>query len=109
VTGSQQDAARRLAYPDDMAGGRSAQDAVLTDQQLLNSVRGTNLGDQLGDFRVPVAAIAADDEERVLDALRDGQQDAGDKCLRVVVLLEDFDLFAEARTAPNQLLWQLRR
>lgn len=45
-----------------MAGSRRRQDAILADQQLLHAVGRPNLGDQLDDFRVPEAAITADDE-----------------------------------------------
>lgn len=45
VAGRQQDATSGLAYPDDMAGGRCAEDAVLADQELLDAVRSANLCD----------------------------------------------------------------
>jgi hypothetical protein len=54
-----------------VAGCGCAENAVVADQQLLDAVRSTHLGDQLRDLGVPVAAITADDEERVLDALGD--------------------------------------
>jgi hypothetical protein len=71
VAGSQQDTAGSLPYPDNVAGCGCAENAVVADQQLLDAVRSTHLGDQLRDLGVPVAAITADDEERVLDALGD--------------------------------------
>ena len=63
VAGSEEDATGRLSYPDDVTGGRCAHDSVLADQELLDAVCCTDLGDQLGDLRVPVAAITTDDEE----------------------------------------------
>jgi len=84
-----------------MAGGWCAEDTVLTDQELLDAVGGTNLCDHLGDLWVPVSAISTDDEEGVLDALRDREQDAGDESLRVVLLLENLDLLAEARASTS--------
>lgn len=81
VAGSQEDTARCLSDSDEMAGRGRAHDAILADQQLLDTVRSTNLGNGLGDFRVPVAAITAHDEERALDTLGDGLEDAGDKRL----------------------------
>jgi hypothetical protein len=35
----------------------------LADEELLDAVCGTNLGDQLNDLGIPVAAITANDEE----------------------------------------------
>jgi hypothetical protein len=46
-----------------MAGGRCRQDTVLADQELLDAVSSTNLGNELDNFRVPVAAISANDKE----------------------------------------------
>jgi hypothetical protein len=79
VAGRQQDTAGSFPYPDDVAGCGCAEDAILTDKQLLDTVGGTNLGNQLSDLRVPVAAVTANDEGRALNALRDGLKDAGDE------------------------------
>jgi hypothetical protein len=46
-----------------MAGGGCAENAVLSDQELLDTVCGTDLGDQLSDFWVPVTTITSNDEE----------------------------------------------
>lgn len=81
-----------------MTSGRCAHDTILTDQELLDAIGSTNLGNGLGDLWVPVPAITTDNEERALDALRDGLEDTGDESLRVVLLLEDLDLLAETRT-----------
>ena len=101
MAGSQKDTAGRLAYTDEMAGSRRAHDAILTDQELLDAIRSTNLGDDLGNLWVPEATITADDEERALDALGDGLEDAGDKGLGVVWLLEDLDLLAQTRAIAS--------
>jgi hypothetical protein len=79
VAGRQQNTAGSFPYPDDVAGCRCAEDAILTDEQLLDTVGGTNLRNQLSDLRVPVAAVSANDEGRALNALRDGLKDAGDE------------------------------
>lgn len=63
VAGSQQDTTSGLAYTDDVASSWCAEDAILTDQQLLDTVGGTDLGDQLGDLRVPVTAITTNDKD----------------------------------------------
>lgn len=107
VAGSQQNTTGRLPYPNDMAGCWCTENAVLTDQELLDAVCGTNLCNHLSDLWVPVAAITTNDEERILDALGDGEEDTGDERLRVVLLLEDLDLLAESRTV--QMLVKIRR
>jgi hypothetical protein len=63
VAGSQENTASRLPYPDDVAGSWCAHNAILADQQLLDAVGSTDLGDQLGDLWVPVSAIATNDKE----------------------------------------------
>jgi hypothetical protein len=62
VAGSQQDTTSGLAYADDVASSWCAEDAILTDQQLLDAIGGTDLGDQLSDFGVPVTTVTTDDE-----------------------------------------------
>lgn len=94
MAGSEQNTASCLAYPDDMAGSWGAENAVLADQELLDAVCCTDLGDELCDFGVPVASISADDQEGALYTLRDRLEDAGDERLCIVVLLEDFDLLS---------------
>jgi hypothetical protein len=98
VRGGQQDATSGLADTDDVRGGRSTQDAVLANDELLDAVCGTNLCNGLGDLGVPVTTVTTNDEGRALDTFRDGEKDAGDKRLGVVLLLEDLDLLAKTRT-----------
>jgi hypothetical protein len=62
MAGSQQDTASGLAYADDVASSRCAEDAILADQQLLDTVGGTDLGDQLSHFGIPVTTITTDHE-----------------------------------------------
>lgn len=62
MTSGQKDTTSSLAYPDDVAGCWCAEDTVLTDQELLDTVGGTNLGDQLSDLGVPVATITTNDK-----------------------------------------------
>lgn len=78
-----------------MTRRRGTENAILPNQQLLDAVRGTNLGNDLDNLGVVVAAVTADDEEGVLGALGDGVQDGRDKVLGVVGLLEDGDFLAE--------------
>lgn len=64
VAGSQEDTSGSLAKANDMTGSGSGENAVLADDELLDAVGGTNLGNQLDHLRVPVSAIATNDEER---------------------------------------------
>lgn len=104
VGGGQEDTAGCLLDANDVRGGRGGEDAILSDDQLLDTVCSTNLCNQLGDLGVPVAAITTNDEERVLDALGDGEEDGSDKGLGVVVLLEDLDLFTKTGATDCCLL-----
>lgn len=63
VAGRQEDTASGLPLADDMAGSGSGQNAVLADEQLLDTVCGTDLCDQLDDLGVPVPAITTDNQE----------------------------------------------
>lgn len=63
MASGQEDAASGLALANDMAGGRGGQNAILADDELLDTVGNANLGDQLDDFGIPVPAITANDEE----------------------------------------------
>jgi hypothetical protein len=63
MTSGQNDAARGLAFSDNMAGGWGREKAMLPDHQLLDAICRTDLGDQLGDFWIPESPIAANDQE----------------------------------------------
>lgn len=63
VAGSQEDTASSLPLADDMAGSGSGQNAVLADEQLLDTIGGTDLCDQLDNLGVPVPAITANNQE----------------------------------------------
>ena len=52
-----------------MASSRRRQDAILTDEELLDAIRSANLGNQLNHFGVPEPAIAADYEECIFSCL----------------------------------------
>jgi hypothetical protein len=93
---SQQNASSGLPYANHMAGSWSAQNAIVSDYQLLGTVRSADFGNQLCDFGVPVSSISSNDKCAPFYALRNGEQDAGNKTLAVVGLLENFDFFAEA-------------
>jgi hypothetical protein len=45
-----------------------------------------------------VATVTADNEERILNAFGNGEEDTGDEGLGVVGLLENDDFFAKTRT-----------
>lgn len=79
-----------------MACGRSAQNPVFPDKQLLNAIGSTDLSNQLHCFRVVVAPITSDDEGGAFCTFRDGEEDAGYEGLGVVWFLECCDFLAEA-------------
>lgn len=79
MTSSQQNATRRLPLSNNIASSWGTKNAILADNQLLDTVGCTDLGDQLDDFRVVESAITANDEGSALCALRDGEQDACDE------------------------------
>ena len=70
MAGSEEDTAGRFPYPDEVTGSRCAHDAILADQELLDAIGSTDLGNGLGDLGVPVTTVSTDDEERVLYAFR---------------------------------------
>lgn len=94
MAGGEQDTTGCLAYPDDIAGSWSAEDAVLADYELFDAVSCANLGNQLCNLGVPVTSVTTDDESGALDAFGDGEEDAGNEGFGVVFLLEDLDLLA---------------
>jgi hypothetical protein len=98
VTGSQKNTTGRLALADDMTGSWSAQNAILADEELLDAVCSTDLGDQLYNFWVPVSSITTNDKETVLDTLWNGEENASHEGLAVVFLLENDDLLAKSGT-----------
>ena len=63
MAGCQEDATSGFPYPDNVTSGRRAHDAILTDQELLDAIGSTDLGNGLGDLRVPVPSITANHEE----------------------------------------------
>lgn len=63
MASGQEDTTSSLPLPNDMAGSRCGQNAVLADQQLLDAIRSTDLGNQLDDLWVPVSAVTTNNEE----------------------------------------------
>ena len=63
MAGCQENATGGIALADEVAGGRRRQDAILADQELLDTVCRANFGNQLDDLWVPEPAIAANNEE----------------------------------------------
>lgn len=101
MTGSEKDTTRGFSLANDVRGSRCAQNTSLTDQKLLDTVGGSNLCDQLNDLWVPVSSIASNDQEAVLHALGNGEQDAGDERFAVVGFLEYNDLLPQTRTVKT--------
>lgn len=98
MAGSEQDTTGSFSLADKMAGSWGTEDAVLSDQELLDTICSTDLCNCLNDLRVVVATVTANNEERTLNAFGNGEEDAGDEGLGVVGLLEDDDLLAKTRT-----------
>lgn len=84
-----------------MARRRCAENPIATHEDLLDTVRSTDLCNHLADLRVVVSAVTTNDEERVLGSFGDGLEESGDKVLGVVFLLEDLDLLPEARAVDG--------
>jgi len=85
-----------------MTGCGCAHDTVLTKQELLDTIRYTNLCNQLHHLWVPVTSISTNDQIAVFDTFGDGKEDTGNKGLGVVILLEDLDLLAKTRTGGGK-------
>ena len=81
MTGSEEDTTGSLPYPDHMASSRSAEDTILTDQQLLHAVSCADFRNQLCDLGIPETTITTNDEESALGALRDRLENAGNEGL----------------------------
>lgn len=98
MTCSKQNTAGSLHLAYDVASGRCAHYAILTEDQFLHTVCRADLQDQLADFGVPVPAIAADDKEAAIGAFWDRKQATGNERLAVMLLLEYFDFLAQTRS-----------
>ena len=98
---SKEDATSGPHLANDVASGWSAHNPSLTEDKLLHPVRGSNLGNELHDLWIPVAAVTANNEEAAISSLGNGQQAAGDERLAVVWLLKYLDLFAQTRTGKR--------
>lgn len=71
MAGSKEDTAGGLAFPDNVAGSRSTQNAVLSDQEVFHSICSSDFGNQLHHFGVVVTPISPDDQEATFGALGD--------------------------------------
>ena len=91
-----------------MAGSWGAENTILTNDEFLDAISCTDFGDELCDLGVPVSAVATNDQSAVLNALRDGEEDAGDERFRVVGLLKDLDLLSQAGAVVLSVNWALK-
>lgn len=96
MAGSQEDTSSCLPHTNEVASSRGAHNSMLSNQDLLNAIGGTDLCDLGDDLGVVVTAIATNDEEGTLNTLGNRQENTSNEGLRVVVLLEDLDLLAKA-------------
>lgn len=97
MTGSQENASSGLTYPDDMAGRRGTENAMLPDHKLLDSICSTNFGNQLHNLRVPKSSVTTNDQKSTVCTFGYGEEDGGNKGFTVMWLLKDGDLLAKTR------------
>lgn len=69
MTGGQEDTASSLAKADEVRSGRSRENTVLADEELLDTVRSTNLGGKLDNLGVPETTVATNDKSRAYKLL----------------------------------------
>ena len=82
----EEDTAGGLARADDVRDGGGGEDAVLSDDEVRDSVACSDLDDRLDALGGVVAAVSADDKGRVGGARgRDSFEDGLDKVLGVVL------------------------
>jgi hypothetical protein len=62
VTGCEEDTTGGLAKTNDMAGSWGGENAVVADDELLDTVRGADLCGELDDLGVPVTAVTTDNK-----------------------------------------------
>ena len=77
---------------------RCTQDAILSDEELLDSICSTDFGYQLHYLRVVVSSISTDDEKAVFCTFGYREKDTGHKRLAIMGLLKDGHLFSESRS-----------
>lgn len=95
MTGSQEDTTGCLSHANEVASSRGTHDTMLSNQELLYAISGTDLCDLGDDLGIVVTTITTNNEERTLNTLRDRQKNAGNEGFGVVGLLEDLDLLAK--------------
>lgn len=71
MTGSQEDTTSCLPHTNEVASSRGAHNTMLSNQELLHAIGGTDLCDLGDDLGVVVTAIATNDEEGTFNTLGD--------------------------------------
>lgn len=97
MAGCEKDATGEVSLSDDMACGRCAENAILANDQFLDTICCTDLCNLLNDFRVVVSSIATNDKFRALDTFRNREEDRSCEGFGVVILLEYGDLLSQTR------------
>lgn len=69
MASSQEDTTRGLPLSNDVTRSRCTQNPILSDQELLDTVCRSNLGNQLYHLGIVISPISSDDEKATLDAL----------------------------------------
>lgn len=95
MTSGQQNTTSSFSKADDVRGSWCAEDAIVSDDELLYSICSSDLCNDLCDLWVPESAITTNNQCAALDAFGNGEKSCSDKGLGVVRLLEDLDLLTK--------------
>jgi hypothetical protein len=97
VTCRQQDTTIGLLASDQSRNGGSREDRVLTENNVLDTVTGSELEDDLNSLGREVSSITTDNESLALWSTWHGGQGSLNEVLGVIFLLEDLDSLSQAR------------
>ena len=91
-----EDPAGCLSLADDMTGCWRAENAILTDQELLDPIGGPDSCNQLHDLGIPISAISSDYQETTGYTFGYCEQDARHEGFAIMWLSKDCDFLPEA-------------
>jgi hypothetical protein len=95
VARSQQDTTISLLAPDQSRDSRGGKNRVLTKDNVLDTVTGSELEDDLHGLRGEVSSVTTNNESLAFGSTGHGGQGSLDKVLGVVLLLEDLDSLSQ--------------
>ena len=108
VAGRQDEAAKGAGRADQVRCGGGGQDAALTHDDATKAVGGGHFQHDLDDFAVEIASVAAHDQ-RFADKAVEAVEHRLDEIFRIMGLLEDADLLAQAGRARLLVIERRRR